>query len=81
MKRPAVKKHEVQSCDACSRDFTPVPNRKRHGWNWKCPHCGYDNAVGHEWLYAAEKAADRAADRRKAERKAKAQAAQAPVLA
>lgn len=39
------KRAGIQSCDNCYRDFTPRA-RGDGSYNWRCPHCGFDNKTG-----------------------------------
>ena len=43
-----IKRHGVQSCDSCGRDYDSTRFRDDLGGNrdgWECPYCGFNNAV------------------------------------
>jgi len=52
---PGFKRGGVpQECECCHREYVPQmicenPTPKERKYNWICPWCGYDNAVGGEW--------------------------------
>jgi len=48
-----------QSCDSCGREFVVQKVRRRRGLrnDWTCPHCGFDNRAGVEFIKVAQAAA------------------------